>query len=241
MAERRIPPYPSIDDPARYDRIVQRGRSMRRRRQFGVGAGAGGSVAAVALAVVMLTGGTDPTSDVVADGDREPVVETTTTTTTTLPPTELTVEVGVEGDTLLVDVHDPAQPVAEDSRQCVLVTVTGPDGATAEGYGCDDVEAVDGVVPVEVATNDGIMIGCAASLLPPVADPEEYPTAEARTLFEATMPDELPAGAYQVELSVTSGVGDGCAGGGDQAEPGALPVSGAAEHATSTIVTLDLG
>jgi hypothetical protein len=240
MPDRRIPTYPTIDDPARFDRIVQRGRSIRRRRQRGVGAGAGGSVAAVALAVVVLTGGTTPDSNIVADGDRDPAAETTTTTAA--PPPTLTVDVGVDGGALLVDVHDPAQPVSDASRQCVLVSVTGPDNVTAEGYGCDDVDAVGGAVPVELAATDGVMIGCAATVTPPDPEaPQTYPTADVSTSFSLAVPADLPAGEYRVDVSVTSGIGDGCAGTGDEAEPDAPAGGSTTEHAASASATLDLG
>lgn len=49
--------YPPVGDPDRYDMIVQRGRTLRRRRRYSLGAGAGGTVVALAIAVVLITGG----------------------------------------------------------------------------------------------------------------------------------------------------------------------------------------
>jgi hypothetical protein len=239
--------FPSLDDPTRFDAIVGRGRSLRRRRQFGMGAGAGGGVAAVALAVVMVTGtggnGGPTEQEIVADDDKVEVVETTVapTTTTTLPapPTEFVAEVEADGDEITVTLTDPAQPVSEDSRQCVLVTVEGAGGLT-EVLGCDDVPAVDGVVTLDVPPDDGVQIGCAATIFNP-ALPVGDETQLKSTTFSMKVPADFAAGDYSVQVEATSGLGDGCAGTGDEAEPGAPASPGASEYATSasTTITVD--
>ena len=247
MAERRK--FPSLDDPTRFDAIVGRGRALRRRRQLGVGAGAGGGVAAVALAVVMVTGsggtGDRIQRDIVADDDKVEAVETTTTTTTTVapapPPTEFVAAVRTEGDQITVELIDPAQPASEEARQCVLVTLEGAAGAT-EAYSCDDVPAVDGVTPVDLPNTDGVLIGCAGQTLNPEGlPPVEYETELASTTFSMKVPSDLAPGEYTVRVDATSGIGDGCAGTGDEAAPGAPAAAGAAEYTASATATITVG
>jgi hypothetical protein len=242
MPERSFPP---VDDPARFDRIVQRGRALRRRRQLGVGAGAGSGVAAMALAVVLITGNGSTSDQVVADGDRRPQVEVTSTTTTTTtppsPPTELTVELDADPGAITVVITDPAAPVSEDSRQCITVSLEGETGDTAEAYVCDDVPAVDGTIDVDLQSTGGVLINCAASMTrPPPDQPAEYDTELRRSTFTMTPPAGLAAGDYTVSVGATSGIGDGCAGTGDEAEPGGPLGPGATERSvtTSTVVTL---
>lgn len=244
MAERRK--FPPLDDPARFDAIVGRGRRLRRRRQIGVGAGAGGSVAAVALAVVLVTGngggGDRIRHDIVADDDQLEAVETTTTTTTTTVPaalpSEFTAQVEVDGDELVVTLTDPAQPASGDSKQCVYLTLEGSTGAT-EVVACDNMApAVDGEIPVEVPNTDAL-IGCAATLDPARPVPEE--TEPKSTTFRMTVPSDLAPGEYSVTVSATSGIGDGCAGTGDEAEPGTAPAPGAAEYTAEATTTITLG
>ena len=244
MAERRK--YPSLDDHTRFDAIVGRGRALRRRRQLGVGAGAGGGVAAVALAVVMVTGsggtGDRIQRDIVADDDKIEAVESTTTTTTTTapapPPTEFVAEVRTDDDQITVELIDPAQPDSEDSRQCVLVTLDGGAAGATEAYACDDqAPPVDGVVPVDLPNTDGVMIGCAATQVNP-AMPIGDGTRFTSTTFSMTVPSDLAPGEYSVTVDATSGIGDGCAGTGDEAAPGAPAAAGAAEYTASATATI---
>lgn len=239
--------YPPIDDPARYDRIVERGRSMRRRRQLGVGAGTGGSVAAVALAVVLITGGGGGAdrSELVADGDavdETTTTSTTTTTTTPPPPDELTVQVDATADRITVEVIDPELPVSDDSQQCVTVSLMGDTADSAEATGCDDIPAVDGVVTVDLPATGGVLIGCSAALEQP--DPNaslDLDTELRATTFELTPPAGLAPGTYTVEVQVASGIGDGCHGTGDEAPVGEPLAPGATERSTSTTATIDIG
>ena len=245
MAERRK--FPPLDDPARFEAIVGRGRALRRRRQLGVGAGAGGGVAAVALAVVMVTGGGGGADriqhDIVADDDKVEAVETTTTTTTTTapaaPPSEFVVELDTDGDEVTIDLIDPAQPDSEDSRQCVQVTIDGPDGVR-EVRGCDDVPAVDGAIALDVPPASGVEIGCAASAVNP-ALPVTDETHQKSTTFSMRMPSDLPSGEYSVKVDATSGIGDACAASGDEADPGAPAAPGAAEYDASAETTITVG
>lgn len=242
MAEHR---YPPVGSPDRFDQIVRRGRFLRRRRQFGVGAGASGSMAAVALAVVLMTGSPGaPKSHVVADGGEgtSTTVTTTSTTTTTAPPPpeELTVELDAAPDAITVVVTDPAQPVSGDSRQCLTVSLTGSTGDTAEAYACDDIPAVDGVVTVDLPDTRGVLIGCSATITRPQEGTVDLPTELRSTTFTMAPPSTLGAGDYTVDVSVTSGIGDGCAGTGDEAAPGAPITPGATEHSATATTTLTL-
>lgn len=212
MADRRFPP---AGDPDRFDAIVARGTALRRRRRAGAGAGVGGSLAAIAVAAVLLTGtsGT-PTPNVVADGD-DPV---TAETTVSPPPDRLTasIDVSAEGsEPIVVIVDDPAQPISDSSRQCVAITVSDaedPDaGAVAEGHGC--VEPGSGAstgdsLVLPLRPTSPVAISCAATL-ERVTDVDPEVTTRARSTFEVSVP-ELPAGAYRVEVTASSGPGDGC-------------------------------
>ena len=245
MAERRK--FPPLDDPARFEAIVGRGRTLRRRRQLGVGAGAGGGVAAVALAVVMVTGsggGADRIQhDIVADDDKVEAVETTTTTTTTEAPralpSEFVAEIETAGDELTITLIDPAQPESEDSKQCALVTIDGPDGVR-EIYGCDDVPAVDGAITLDVPPASDVQIGCAA-IVYNTAVPVSDETRLKSTTFSLKVPSTVPRGEYSVTVAATSGVGDTCAGTGDEATPGEPPAAGAAEYEAYEETTITVG
>jgi len=241
VAEQRR--FPAVDDPSRYDRIVERGRQLRRRRQLGLGAGAGSSVAAVAVAVALLTGGGgQDRAEIVADGDDERGTTTTTTTTTTSlpPPDELSVRVDATAERITVEVVDPHAPVVDGARQCVTVSMAGDTADTAEATGCDDLPEVDGVVPVELPSTGGVLIGCSATLeRSEEGAGAEVPTELRATTFELEPPD-LAAGTYTVEVQVASGVGDGCHGTGDEAGPGQPPTPGAMEHSTRVTATVEI-
>jgi hypothetical protein len=236
--------FPPLDDPDRFDRIMRRGRTLRRRRQFGMGAGAGGGVAALALAVIVMTGtGPAPQEQLVADSDQLPAAQTTSTTTTTTtlppPPDEMTLEVEASAEAITVVVTDPAQPVSDYSRQCIIVSVEGSGGATAEAYACDDIPAVDGVVSVDLPDTDGAQISCAATI---TRNPgiEESPTRLRSTTFRLVPPATLPPGSYNVTVGAASGLGDGCPGTGDEAEPGGPVSADASEHAAVATTSFDL-
>jgi hypothetical protein len=236
--------FPPLDDPDRFDRIVQRGRTLRRRRQFGMGAGASGGVAALALAVVVMTGtGSAPQEQLLADADQLPTVQTTSTTTTTTtlppPPDEMTLEVEASAEVITVVVTDPAQPVSDGSRQCITVSVEGPGSATAEAYACDDIPAVDGVVSVDLPATGGVQVSCAATS---TRNPgiEELPTRLRSTTFRLVPPATLPSGSYDVRVGAASGLGDGCPDTGDEAEPGGPVSPEASEHAAVATSSFEL-
>lgn len=245
VADRRK--FPSLDDPTRFDAIVGRGRALRRRRQLGVGAGAGGGVAAVALAVVMVTGsggaGDRLQHDIVADDDKVEAVETTTTTTTAPPalPTEFVAQVETDGDELTIELIDPAQPDSENSKQCVMVTLDGGAAGATERWACDnEAPPVDGVTTVDLPNTGGTLVGCPGSLnrdVEPIGDT----TRTKSTTFSMKVPADLAPGEYSVTVDATSGVGDGCAGTGDEAAPGAPAAAGAAEYQASDEATITVG
>ncbi len=233
MPDRGAHPYPPVGDPDRLDSILQRGRSLRRRRQLGtVGAGAGGALA-VMLVVVLAFGGGSGTSDQLVADDATTTTEatSTTTTTTSLPPT-MTVEV-LPGGPTRVRVADPAQPTGEGTQQCLLASAydpAAPAGALplAQGWSCAgglsaggdaDLELQSttssgagtdqgaGVEP-DLGTGSGVDVGCPAVMtnVPVTAEGTEPGV----TTFTLTATGLAP-GAYRVELSAVSGIGDGCA------------------------------
>lgn len=214
MAERRPPSYPPVGDDARYDRIVARGRSLKRRRQLAGAAGAGGAFAVVALvAAVAVSLGSDPSSDAEATFAEPP-------TTTSTVPDELTIDV-LDAPPLQIVVIDPEQPVGEGTQQCLGVSVYESEAAAGEGAfatheggicqptsgGAANVElrvtAIDPAAPDLGAANVG---PCAQTVANSV--PETSGTALGETTFTLTA---LPAGSYWVELTAVSGIGDGCA------------------------------
>lgn len=238
--------FPAVGDADRFEQIVRRGRTLRRRRRAGIAAGSGGGVAAVAVAVVLLTGGSPrPDQSVVADQNGTPI-ETTTTTTTTAPPQPtvpdaLTVEVDADPDQITVVVTDPRAPVAEDSRQCVTVSLLGDRGDTAEATACDDIPAVDGVVTVDLPSTDGALIGCAATLVNPSDSAVDFATELRSTTFALPIPADLDPDTYSVEVGATSGIGDGCVDTGDEAPASGPFAPGATETATRATATFTLG
>lgn len=214
MAERS---YPPVGDPDRYDSIVSRGRSMRRRRQATTGFGAAGIVAIAAAGVIVFTGSGGDEPGVVADGGTE---DTTTTAVpdTTLPPAgpdEMTVTVEPGDDRTTIVVADPEQIAVDDALQCVVVSIVDDAGGeVANGHGCNlgpgDQPAsemfVDPVSP-ELA------ISTCAPMLTRIDPEEEVPTATraATSTFEFDTPP-LDPGEHTVTVTAVSGRGDGCPG-----------------------------
>jgi hypothetical protein len=231
MPDRGTHPYPPVGDPDRLDSILQRGRSLRRRRQLGTaGAGMGGALAVVAVAVFAFGGGSETSEQLVADDD------TITTTTTVVAPREMTVEL-LDGPAR-IRVIDPEQPVGETTQQCVTVGVfdastTTSDGSfpVAEGTACEPGPSTDGAADLalvlttssEAGTDQGAEVGtdlgtgspteiiCAASVVRPA--PEDIASTQTQpgaTTFTLSAPD-LPPAEYRIEVSAVSGIGDGCA------------------------------
>ena len=219
MAERTPPSYPPVGQPERFDQIVARGRSMRRRRQLGLGAGIGGTAVAIVAAVALVSGSGPSTERIVVDQADDPTptsqVTTTSTVTTTPPaPGGMTVQVAVGSPTLIV-VDDPEQVIDAGSRQCLLVTLRDVDAtetAVAEGYACDDSAADNAsTVPVDVVSTGGVQIGCAATATRVESTTTDTAgTRRVRTTFQL-LTDDVPGGTYELTVSATSGVGDGCA------------------------------
>jgi hypothetical protein len=238
MPDRGAHSYPPVGDPDRLDAIVQRGRSLRRRRQLGAaGAGAGGAFLVALVAVVVFSGSSGSNEQLLADDGTTTTSTTTTTTTVTTvpPPQEMTVEL-VQGPPAQIVVDDPEQPVGEGTQQCLTVAVYSPDSppdaggiASAEGTVCAPGLSESGtadlaLVPstsseagadpgAEVGTDLGTgstEIGCAASVVRPAADAgASTETRPGITTFTLSAPDLSP-GPYLVSVAAVSGIGDGC-------------------------------
>ena len=214
MAERRPPSYPPVGDDARYDRIVARGRSLKRRRQLAGAAGAGGAFAVVALvAAVAVSLGSDPSSDAEATFAEPP-------TTTSTVPDELTIEV-LDASPLQIAVTDPEQPVGEGTQQCLGVSVYADEAAadsggfaTHEGWACGKGDGGAAAIDLRVTAIDPTAPDLGPANVGPCAQtvansvPETSGTTLGETTFTLTA---LPAGSYWTELTAVSGIGDGCA------------------------------
>lgn len=235
MRDRGLHSYPPVGDPNRLDAIVQRGRSLQRRRQFGAaGAGAGGALAVVLVAVLVVGGGSGQDDQLLADEGTTTTTTETTTTTAPPPAPEMTVRL-VQGPPAQIVVDDPAQPVGEGTQQCLTVAAYEPDttptdGAlpVAEGTVCaaglsGNGQADLALVPTtsseagpgaEVTPDLGgsrTEINCAASVVRPA--PEAVASTETQpgvTAFTISAPDLAPA-QYRMVVSAVSGIGDGCA------------------------------
>ncbi len=213
---RRATDYPPVGEPDRYDMIVQRGRALRRRRRYTLGAGAGGTAVALAIAVVLITnGGSDdanatelaegtPTTAVSAAGEGTTTSISESTTSAPMPP-EMTVTIQPEKSTVLV--QDPAQPVHDESEQCVYLRLTTPDDAfVAEGSACNTNPG-----PVEIVMSTA-ELGQACSL--ERHEPGELaalPVGEASYEFPYRLDATIAPGTYQLSAQSVSGVTDGCA------------------------------
>lgn len=236
MADRSTHTYPPLGDDARYDAIVSRGRTLRRRRRAGVGlAGASGVMAATVVVVVLFaatgTSGGEPT---IADQGRTST--TTSTTVTTVPASDATT-IQVLGDQLPAEVlvTDPAQPVPtgadEPAHQCILATLTDGTGASVgEAWACAqaaDSDERSNEVPVPLVAPNGPQIGCAASAMR--LDPVERATTSDTSTFRVDPPAGLAPGTYSLHIEAVSGIGDGCPGpstpGSSEAENQAAPAT----------------
>lgn len=229
MADRRPPSYPPVGDDARFDRIVARGQSLKRRRQLTRVAGAGGAFAVVALVAAMAVSlRSAPNADPVADDP--PVVVSTSTTTTTTPPDELTIE-PLDGRPLQFRVIDPEQPIGVDTQQCLGISLytseaAAENGALAayEGWACGTGDGGAAAVELPLAASgsateapvggvdlgggmsvDGANVGpCSVSF-----ERIEIPPTDTR-VGETTFTVTDPPGPYWAVLSAVSGIGDGC-------------------------------
>lgn len=129
-----------------------------------------------------------------------------------------------ESDEGLVEitVTDPATPVVEGAevRQCVTVTLAGP--AVVEAYACSPVGSGTDVEPVaaQLSSPGDPVIGCAATVSATAAGASS--TLDATSRFVVVPGAALPPGGYDVEVSATSGSGDGCAPADEPAEHASL-------------------
>jgi len=219
MAERS---YPPVGDPERFDSIVSRGRSMRRRRQATTGVGAAGIVAVVAAGVIAFTGSGDGDTGVIADRSTDDTTTTTTVAPDTTPPADpdemtVTVEPGVERTTVVV--ADPEQIAVDDALQCIVVTILDASGdEVAVGHGCNlgPGDQPPSEVFVDPVSPELAISACAPQLTR--ADPDEAPptaTRSATSTFEFDTP-ALDPGEHTVVVTAVSGRGDGCPGTSDQ-------------------------
>lgn len=197
---------PPGDAAARYDAVLRRGRSLRRRRNLARGAGTGGAVLATVLALVLVAPGG-------GEVDRPTAVDPT-------PPKFMSVDTVTDEDgrTMTVVVVDPAFPVDERARQCVSVEFTpvdGPPRAVARTRDCTGQDPTD----EPLTAVDRASISCstvlerddpAATTTSVPADP--VPERLERGEFTIELPPEvLPPGEYEVMTRAASGIGDGCA------------------------------
>lgn len=233
MADRSTHTFPPLGDEARYDAIVSRGRTLRRRRRAGVGlAGASGVMAATVVVVVLFAAtGTSSGEPTIADQGR-----TTTTTVTTVPPSD-EIAIQVLGDQLPAEVvvTDPVQPVPteadEPAHQCILATLTDGAGASVgEAWACAqsvDSDERSNEVAVPLVAPNGPQIGCAASAMR--LDPVERATTSDTSTFRVDPPAGLAPGTYSLHIEAVSGIGDGCPGpstpGSSEAENQAAPAT----------------
>jgi len=211
-------PPPSRPD-ARFDAIVDRGRSIRRKDRMRRALVTAGTAALVLLVIgVGVIGATR--------GDRrvDPV-----TPPTTAPSTEMEVTATAEHDAVVVDVDDPRAAAGDGTGACVLVRIQ-PDGearvAPSEAYACwnPTVGSDATVVAMSPATAE---VGCATTLerdptddrsatteasgtAPGTAAPPSGPTGELHHTFRFTLPTGLPAGTYVAEVQGTTGPGEPC-------------------------------
>lgn len=216
-------PPPSRPD-ARFDAIVDRGRSIRRKDRMRRALVTAGTVALVLLVIgVGVIGATR--------GDRrvDPV-----TPPTTAPSTEMEVTATAEDDAVVVDVDDPRAAAGDGTGACVLIRIQ-PDGkarvAISEAYACwnPTLGSAATVVAMSPATAE---VGCATTLErdptddgsattepsgtgpsgngPGTAAPPSGPTGELHHTFRFTLPTGLPAGTYVAEVQGTTGPGEPC-------------------------------
>ena len=216
-------PPPSRPD-ARFDAIVDRGRSIRRKDRMRRALVTAGTVALVLLVIgVGVIGATR--------GDRrvDPVAPTTTEAST-----EMEVAATVEDDAVVVDVDDPRAAAGDSTGACVLVRIQ-PDGrahvAISEAYACwnPTLGSAATVVAMSPATAE---VGCATTLerdpaddgsptteasgtdpsgnVPGTAAPPSGPTGELHHTFRFTLPTGLTAGTYVAEVQGATGPGEPC-------------------------------
>lgn len=216
-------------------RVRGRARSGRLLSGGFTGAVLGAGVAALLVVLVGCSSGDEVSTDAGASpdvtvgttGDREengPATSDGTGLAVRATPSE-------DGRSVVVVVRDPAMPAGEGARQCALVRIAAAGAApVAEGAACSaDAEGTplpgvtaeaDGPLVAPLRATDGVEIAEACSVVP---TPEGDPTVGAEpwaTTFRFELPDGVPAGRYQVSVTATSGVGDGCAGDGESADAG---------------------
>lgn len=221
---------PPEDAAARYDAVLRRGRSLRRRQRLVRGAGAGGAaIAVVAVAVAVSVGGASNNPVVI---DQAGTTTTSITATTAGTPAAMSVTVMADSRAVAVRISDPAQAAAPTARICAQVRLAlqgAAQVAAAEGSACW-TPAVDGSVDTtgDLRPTNGAEVGCAtsqtregagtqsrgdpATTTPATTTPVATTpaTRSVRHDFSFPVPAGLPAGKYVAEVTGVSGLGDGC-------------------------------
>lgn len=208
--------FPSPEDAAaRYDAVLRRGHSLRRRQRLVTGAGAGGAVLAVLATVVFVTTSGSDTDD------NQVVTDPTVTTTTVQTPAGMSVTVTASASSVEVTVDDPAQPKVPEAQICAYVSVapTGQSGIAAAEVGpvCW-TPATDGsaATTADLRLTQGAAVYCPATTAerdpdaPPTSAPTSVPTKRVEHDFDFSIPAGLPPSDYVAEVTAVSGVGDGC-------------------------------
>jgi hypothetical protein len=206
---------PPTDAAARYDAVVRRGRSLRRRQRLARGAGAGGAALVVLLVAVLVIGRAGG-----SDNENQVVTNPTSSTTSVPPSTKMTVTATFTAPSVDVTVDDPNLPQTPEAHQCVyvrLAPIGDSQAALTEARSCW-TPATDGPVDTTEPFSPlgGPEIGCGgATLTNPGPDETTTtttapPTAPVSHTFHVTLPTGLTRGSYSVEASGVSGVGDGC-------------------------------
>lgn len=170
-----------------------------------------GLVVAVAVVAIRSDGTETTNGNEVAASLRTDVHPATDTVSSPVRRGDVNVAVAPEGTggRLTLTVADPATPGAAGStaRHCVLVTVTGANGSV-EGYGCHD--ATDGSTSnIALSAPGRPSVGCAATAS---RSPRSATgTADTSSTFTLEPGFALGPGTYSVDVTATTGLGDGCA------------------------------
>ena len=222
MPKNTLPSYPAAGDEARFDAIVQQGRSIRRgrttKRAATIGS-VGVMVAAIAIFALIDTSVPSQASQVVANSAE---IETPTVPEAEIAESgslSLRIEQAAAG--VEIGLNDSAAAVAvagePPAQQCVTVTVRAPgSGATgvvlAEGFICTGgSQAASAVVQVPLtAAIDGVQVGCAATAVRTDVAPDL--SEPLGSTFSVSLPIGMSPGKYQITAEAVSGLGDGCAG-----------------------------
>lgn len=227
--------YPEVGSEDRFDAIVSRGTSLRRRRQL-LGATGTGVTAAACVAIIVAVSGSPGTTKQSVTANQpnapEPTTAPTTAAPTVTPPTtgprsDEFMTIDRTGRTLTIAINDPAtrlvqtqQDTSFRSQQCVTVTMSTAGGTpVAEGHGCRSLESLfDSPAEAEVVVQtsvdlhrtDGVSVGC-ATIDERMPETITVQPTRAQTDFVVRVPKTIDPGEYMLEVFGVSGFGDGCA------------------------------